>query len=269
MRRADSSLKTYLEDIRRTPLLTAEREQALARRFRNENDRRARDELVKSNLRLVVQIAKSYMNRGLDLQDLIDEGNIGLLRAVEGFDPELNLRFSTYAAWWIKRALRRALVRYVPTVGVPSYLIAMVGKWRVAVSELQEDLGRPPTVLELSQRMAVSPKMIGAILEAVRGLRGRPQSRVDDKNGINWERVVPDTKALTPDILAMGGDVTRHVLRMLGRIDQRNATVLRQHFGLEGEKPRTLRDIGTQYGLTRERIRQLKDAALHELRAVS
>src|SRR6187549_157686 len=175
----ESGLQLYLNQINRVPLLSAEREKELARRLIRENDPAARDEMVGANLRLVVNIAKNYGNRGLSLQDLIEEGNIGLLKAVEGFNPEMNIRFSTYASWWIKQAIKRALINSVQPIHIPAYMVEMIAKLKFATREMEDVLGRLPTTAELSAHMKLSPKKLNIIKKAVKAYNSPTQSGSD------------------------------------------------------------------------------------------
>src|SRR5215475_11870110 len=180
----ESGLQLYLNQINRAPLLTAEREKELARRIIRENDPGARDEMVRSNLRLVVNLAKNYTNRGLALQDLIEEGNIGLLKAVEGFNPEMNIRFSTYASWWIKQAIKRALINAVQPIHVPAYMVELIAKWKQASQKLERELGRPPGLPELAEEMQLPLKKIRIIKRAVKAFRAPAQAPLDDNGEV-------------------------------------------------------------------------------------
>src|SRR5687767_11740404 len=165
-----SGLQLYLRQINQSPLLTADEEKQLGRRIIHENDMAARERMVRSNLRLVVNIAKHYMNRGMSLPDLIEEGNIGLLKAVEGFDPENGSRFSTYASWWIKQAIKRALINSVQPIHIPAYMVEMMSKMKFAMRELEDSLGRLPSIDELSLHLKMSPKKLRIIRKAIRAV---------------------------------------------------------------------------------------------------
>src|SRR5256885_12509258 len=171
-----SGLQLYLRQINESPLLTADEEKQLARRIIQHQDAAARERMVRSNLRLVVNIAKHYVNRGLSLPDLIEEGNIGLLKAVEGFDPENGCRFSTYASWWIKQAIKRALINGVQPIHIPAYMVEMMTKLKIAMRELEDRLGRMATIDELSAHMKLSPKKLQIIRKAVKAYSSPTQS---------------------------------------------------------------------------------------------
>src|SRR5438552_13384899 len=170
-----SPLETYLREINETPLLNAEQEKELAYRIET-GDSEARDRMVRANLRLVVNIARGYAGKGLALQDLIEEGNLGLLRAVEGFDPSMNTRFSTYASYWIKQSIKRALVNTAKTIRIPAYMVELLAKWRRATSKLQEELGRPPTQEEVAKSLDLPKKKLNIIKKAIRVYNSAPQS---------------------------------------------------------------------------------------------
>lgn len=260
-----SGLQLYLKQINSSPLLTAEQEQALARRIINDNDPEAREIMVRSNLRLVVNLAKHYVNRGLSLPDLIEEGNIGLLKAVEGFDPENGTRFSTYASWWIKQAIKRALINSVQPIHIPAYMVEMMAKLKQAMRELEETLGRLPSIEELSQHMKMSPKKLRIIRKAIRAVNTPTQSGSADGE-LTINDLVADTNTPPPDELVLEGDNIQHLMNLLGEIDEREATILRLRYGLGGEDPMTLKQIGQRIGLTRERVRQIEHDALRKLR---
>ena len=263
----ESGLQVYLNQINGVPLLTAERERALARRLIRENDPTAREEMVRANLRLVVNIAKNYTNRGLALQDLIEEGNIGLLKAVEGFNPELNFRFCTYAAWWIKQSIKRALINTVQPIHVPAYMVEMVAKWKQAIFELADKLGRVPGVDELSKHMQVSVTKVRTMDRAIRAFHSAKQTHVNEDDGMALHEMMHDERTMTPDNIVLDQDAVRTIYILLSRIDPREAEILRLRFGLEDGQPLTLREIGEKVGLTRERVRQIESEALRKLNA--
>jgi RNA polymerase primary sigma factor len=261
---AESPLGNYLREINETPLLNAAEERALAYRV-EEGDSEARDRMVRANLRLVVNIARGYTGKGLGLQDLIEEGNLGLLRAVEGFDPSMNTRFSTYASYWIKQSIKRALVNTAKTIRVPAYMVDLLTKWRRAAAILQEELGRPATQEEIAAHLQLSKKKLSIIKKAIRIYSAAPQTDQAD-DGWSLDELVTDSRDKAPDMAMMEHDDLRQVLALLETMDKREATVLRMRFGLDDEEPKTLKEIGERLGLTRERVRQLESEALSKLR---
>jgi RNA polymerase primary sigma factor len=264
-----SGLQLYLRSINESPLLTADEEKALARRIINDNDGAARERMVRSNLRLVVNIAKNYVNRGLTLPDLIEEGNIGLLKAVEGFDPDNGSRFSTYASWWIKQAIKRALINSVQPIHIPAYMVEMMAKFKMAMRELEDRLGRLPSMDELSVHLKMSSKKLKIIKKAVKAYHSPTQFTGggyggDDEMSIG--DLVADMNNPPPDEAVRSIDDLRQLEELLDQIDERAAKILKLRYGLEGQDPMTLKEIGQQIGLTRERVRQIEHEALRKLR---
>ena len=212
-RPAQSPLETYLREINETPLLSADEEKRLAYRI-EDGDSEARDHLVRANLRLVVNIARGYAGKGLGLQDLIEEGNLGLLRAVEGFDPSMNTRFSTYASYWIKQSIKRALVNTAKTIRIPAYMVELLAKWRRASAKLQEDLGRTPTQEEVAKSLNLPKKKLNIIKKAIRVYNSAPQTDQGDQ-GWSIDEMLMDGRTKTPDTEMVETDDLRHVLQLL------------------------------------------------------
>lgn len=263
-----SDLQLYLREISATPLLTPEEERELGWAIINDNCPKAREQMIRANLRLVVAIAKNYTGRGLPLTDLIEEGNIGLLRAVEGFDPSQGARFSTYASWWIKQAIKRALLNATRPIHVPAYMVELIAKWKVASRELENQMGRPPTMEELAAHMDLPVKKIRIIRRAVRSMQSAGQEPLDDHgNLVGMGAVVADEGILTPDEGAFRGEELNTLFKLLEAIDEREAMILRLRFGLDGREPMTLKQISEEIGLSRERVRQVVDEALTRLNA--
>lgn len=258
-----SPLETYLREINETALLSAEDEHELAVAIGN-GDTRARDRFVRANLRLVVNIARGYTGKGLGLQDLIEEGNLGLLRAVEGFDPAMGTRFSTYASYWIKQSIKRALINSAKTIRIPAYMVELLSKWRRASTRLAEELGRTPTPEEVARVLGLPRKKLSIIKKAIRIYNLTPQT---DQADAGWSlgEMIMDDRVRSPEDELVEHDNLNHVMRKLETMDQREATVLRMRFGLHDDEPRTLKEIGETLGLTRERVRQIETEALAKL----
>jgi RNA polymerase primary sigma factor len=260
----ESTLQIYLQEINGTPLLTADQEKELARRIINENDPEARDTMIRSNLRLVVNIAKKYGNRGMPLSDLIEEGNLGLLRAVEGFDPEHGTRFSTYASWWIKQAIKRSLINSVQPIHIPAYMVEMIARWKQMTIKLEEELGRIPTTEEMSKALEIPHKKTSHIRRAVKAFSS-PTQMPSSEDSLSINEMLEDNKTLRPDEAVFNADELETIQKLLNKIDKREAEVLRLRFGLNEEDPLTLKEIGERVGLTRERVRQIEKESLARL----
>ncbi len=261
-----ANLGVYLAEIARIPLLTREEEQALARRVQA-GDEAAKQRLVEANLRLVVQIARRYLNRGLPLPDLIEEGNLGLLRAVEKFEPERGTRFSTYATWWIRQAVTRALANQARTIRLPVHVELLLARYVREQSRLTQTLGRTPTAEELAQALGTSAREI-AELEEVRQHPVSLDAPAGGESSATLGDLIADRATMPSETLA---DLFRDRADLASVLDDLAAnerTVLRRRFGLEGDPPETLETIGQRLGLSRERVRQLEGAGLRKLRAL-
>jgi RNA polymerase primary sigma factor len=263
----DVTLKEYLKEIDEAPLLTLKEERHLGKLVVEENDPLARERLVRSNLRLVVNIAKKYANRGVGLGDLIEEGNLGLIKAVDYFDPYRGIRFSTYSAWWIKQSIKRALLTNVQPVHIPIYMVALMNQWRHTMAELENRLGRTPDVEEMADIMHLSLRKAKIIYQIVKVLGSVRDASGDD--GANedqtLEATVDDQSSARPEDVLVAEEERAKALRLLNEIAPREANILKLHYGLDGNKPMTLKQIGNKLGLTRERIRQIQREALTRL----
>ena len=261
--RVQNPLETYLREINETALLTAQEEKDLSNAI-HEGDNAARDRMVRANLRLVVNIARAYTNKGLPLQDLIEEGNLGLLRAVEGFDPNMNTRFSTYGSYWIKQSIKRALVNSAKTIRIPAYMVELLSKWRRATAQLTDELGCPPTPEEIAKLLEVPKKKLRIVKKAIQLYNSTPQTEQSD-SGWSLGEMVADQRQKGPEDEMLETDNLTHVYKMLETMDPREATILRMRFGLDDSEPKTLKEIGESMGLTRERVRQIENEALNRL----
>lgn len=261
-----SELQLYLREINEERLLTPEEEKELGWRIINDECPEAKDRMIKANLRLVISISKNYSHRGLSLSDLIEEGNIGLIRAVEGFDPAQGARFSTYASWWIKQAIKRTLINAVQPIHIPAYMVELIARWKEASRRLEHEFGRQPSLAELSKEMKIPIKKLLIVKRAVKAYHAPSQAPTkDDGEAVDFGDIFEDTRNKAPEQDVQRREDFQVIMRLLDSIDERDARVLRLRFGLEGHEPLTLKQIGAEVGLTRERVRQIEVEALKKL----
>ncbi|MGA2243918.1 MAG: RNA polymerase sigma factor RpoD/SigA [Verrucomicrobiota bacterium] len=260
----DTSIRLYLREIGQVKLLTPEEEIELAARIKK-GDKKAREHMIKANLRLVVKIARDYEGIGLPLLDLISEGNIGLMKAVERFDPKKGGKLSTYGSWWIKQSIKRALANQSKTIRLPVHLVDKISRMRRTAMKLQEDLGREPTDEELAAELGTT----AARVSQMRTASIRPASLdapVGDDDSNNFSEIVEDERAVNPYDELEDKTVVNMLQDMVKHLDDREATILRYRFGLDGGSEKTLEEVGEKFGVTRERVRQIQNLALRKLR---
>ncbi len=260
----DTAIRLYLREIGQVKLLTPDEEIQLAARIKK-GDKKAREHMIKANLRLVVKIARDYEGIGLPLLDLISEGNIGLMKAVERFDPAKGGKLSTYGSWWIKQSIKRALANQSKTIRLPVHLVDKISKMRRTAMKLQEMLGHEPSDEELADEMG----MTAARVTQMRQAATRPASLdapIGDDDSNNFSDVVQDENATSPYENLEDKTVTDMLQDMVKHLDQREATILRFRFGLDGGTEKTLEEVGVKFGVTRERVRQIQNLALKKLR---
>ena len=260
----DTSIRLYLREIGQVKLLTPDEEIQLAARIKK-GDKKAREHMIKANLRLVVKIARDYEGIGLPLLDLISEGNIGLMKAVERFDPAKGGKLSTYGSWWIKQSIKRALANQSKTIRLPVHLVDKISKMRRTAMKLQEMLGHEPSDEELADEMG----MTAARVTQMRQAAIRPASLdapIGDDDSNNFADVVQDENATSPYDNLEDKTVTDMLQEMVKHLDEREATILRFRFGLDGGSEKTLEEVGEKFGVTRERVRQIQNLALKKLR---
>lgn len=261
----DDSVKMYLQQIGRVKLLKADEERAVAKRLQ-EGDENAKAELVQANLRLVVSIAKKYVGRGLSLLDLIQEGNLGLIRAAEKFDYKRGFKFSTYATWWIQQAITRGIADKSRTIRLPVHMIETIGKLKKATKELTEEYGRAPTREELANHMQVSLAKLRLAIKATQSTVSleTPLYNQTDQARISDTIIDPNTES--PDLKVSQENLTHDIEKILGTLRAREKDVLELRFGLRDGTKRTLEEIGQLFGVSRERVRQIETRALNKLR---
>jgi RNA polymerase primary sigma factor len=264
MNESDSGLNRYLQEIGRISLLTPKEEIELAGKIKK-GDVAARDRMIKANLRFVVTIAQNYANLGMPLLDLISEGNIGLTKAVERFDPAKGAKLSTYAMWWIKQSIKRALANQGKTIRLPLHLVDKVAKVRRISLRMSDDLGREPTEDELGEELGIEGEKVARLKRL--GIRPASlEAPTGDDDATEFGDLIGDEQALTPFEFLRDKDLLDEMDSLLDVLDRRERKIISQRFGLDGGNPRILEEIGKDLGITRERIRQLQNSALTKLR---
>jgi RNA polymerase primary sigma factor len=262
---ADDSVRLYLREIGKIPLLTAEEELELAHKV-VAGDKRAKDKMAEANMRLVVSIAKRYVGRGLDLLDLIQEGNTGLLRAVEKFDPDKGFKFSTYATWWIRQAITRAIADQARTIRIPVHMVETINKLLRTQRRLTQELNREPTNEEIAKEMDLEIEKVEHIMKIKQDIHSLDQSVRDDEEDSVLGDFVEDEDTITPEESATNQLLKEQVKDLLGSLSEREQKIIRLRFGLEDGKNHTLEEVGQEFSVTRERIRQIEAKALAKLK---
>lgn len=261
------AIKYYLKEIRRTPLLTFEQEQTLARRIAK-GDQEARAKMIEANLRLVVAIGKKYINRGLQFSDIIEEGNLGLIRAVEKFQYERGFKFSTYASWWIKQSIERAIVNQTRTIRLPVHIAEIVNSYMRALRQLTQALGRDPTIEEIAQKMKVTVEKVRSISQVVRETYSLDML-IGDQEEDTLKDILQDNNSLSPATFSDEIRRREHIDEWLQQLSVSERKVIDLRFGLSDGEPKTLDSIGKEFGITRERVRQIETQALNKLRIIT
>ena len=262
---SDDSVRLYLREIGKIPLLSSEEELELAHRV-VAGDKRAKDKMAEANMRLVVSIAKRYVGRGLDLLDLIQEGNTGLLRAVEKFDPDKGFKFSTYATWWIRQAITRAIADQARTIRIPVHMVETINKLLRTQRRLTQELNREPTNDEIAKEMEMDVEKVEHIMKIKQDIHSLDQSVRDDEEDSVLGDFVEDEDTVTPEESATNQLLKEHVQELLNGLSEREQKIIRMRFGLDDGKNHTLEEVGHEFSVTRERIRQIEAKALAKLR---
>ena len=260
----NNSLRIYLKEIAKTDLLTREQELDLAEKIK-QGDKKARSLMIRANLRLVVKIAQDYSNYGLPLSDLISEGNIGLMKAVERFDPEKGGKLSTYGSWWIKQSIKRALANQSKTIRLPVHMVDKISRMRRISNMLSEALGREPTDSELAEELGIPRTKLAMLKQASQRPASLDAPIGEDENS-DYSDIIGDEKAVDPALALESKSMHNQIDDLLANLDEREMRIIDARFGLNGQKPRTLEEIGLEFGVTRERIRQLQNVALAKMR---
>ena len=264
---ADDSVRLYLREIGKIPLLSLEEETELAQRV-VKGDQKAKDKMVEANMRLVVSIAKRYSGRGLDLLDLIQEGNTGLLRAVEKFNPEKGFKFSTYATWWIRQAITRAIADQARTIRIPVHMVETINKVLRTTRKLTVELNREPTNEEIAKELDMEPEKVDYVMRIKQDIASLDASvgrDGDDEDSVLGD-FVEDEERASPEDSAVTQILKEQLAEILSTLSEREQKIIRMRFGIGGERPHTLEEVGAEFSVTRERIRQIEAKALSKLR---
>ncbi|MFZ2125474.1 MAG: RNA polymerase sigma factor RpoD [Candidatus Saccharimonadales bacterium] len=264
---SDDSVRLYLREIGKIPLLSSEEELALAKRV-IEGDKRAKDKMAEANMRLVVSIAKRYSGRGLDFLDLIQEGNTGLLRAVEKFDPEKGFKFSTYATWWIRQAITRAIADQARTIRIPVHMVETINKLLRTQRRMTQELNREPTIEELAKELEMEPAKVEYVIKIkqdITSLDAGVGRDGEDEDSVLGD-FIEDGESATPEESATSQLLKEQVQSVLSTLSDREQKIVKMRFGLENGKSHTLEEVGREFAVTRERIRQIEAKALAKLR---
>jgi RNA polymerase primary sigma factor/RNA polymerase nonessential primary-like sigma factor len=261
------AIKSYLKEIRKSVLLTFEQEQDLGKRIQEQGDEDARRQMIESNLRLVVSMGKRYINRGLPFSDIIEEGNIGLIRAVEKFDYKRGFKFSTYASWWIRQAIERAIINQSKMIRLPVHVVEKLNHYMAISEQLMQEMNHVPTAKEVARRMKVKEDEILEIQQLIRKTYSL-DSPIGGREDTSLKDVIEDTSQIPPSIMAIGIRNREEIEKWLGTLKENERKVVTLRFGLGGEMSHTLEEIGNVFGLTRERVRQIEHSAITKLRAI-
>jgi len=264
---ADDSVRLYLREIGKIPLLTPEEEADLAQRI-VKGDKKAKDKMVESNMRLVVSIAKRYGGRGLDFLDLIQEGNTGLLRAVEKFDPDKGFKFSTYATWWVRQAITRAIADQARTIRIPVHMVETINKVLRTTRKLTTDLNREPTIEEIANELHMDPEKVDYVMRIKQDIASLDASvgrDGDDEDSVLGD-FVEDEERISPEDSAANQILKEQLSEIISTLTDREQKIIRLRFGIGGGRPHTLEEVGAEFDVTRERIRQIEAKALSKLR---
>ena len=264
---ADDSVRLYLREIGKIPLLSNEEEVDLAYRI-VKGEKKAKDKMVEANMRLVVSIAKRYSGRGLDFLDLIQEGNTGLLRAVEKFDPDKGFKFSTYATWWIRQAITRAIADQARTIRIPVHMVETINKVLRATRKLTNELNREPSVEEIAKEMGMEPEKVDYVMKIkqdIASLDATVGRDGDDEDSVLGD-FIEDEGRVSPEDAAAAQMLKEQIAEILSSLSEREQKVVKLRFGIGGGRPHTLEEVGAEFSVTRERIRQIEAKALSQLR---
>ncbi len=267
LRFSDDSVKIYLQQIGKIPLLSQEEELEIAKRIQESNDEAAKDKLVKANLRLVVSIAKKYIGRGLTFLDLIQEGNVGLIKAAEKFDYSKGYKFSTYATWWIQQAITRGIADKSRTIRLPVHMIETLSKIKKATRELKNTLHRTPTKEEIAEKLDMSLSKLRYVIRAAQGTISLETPINQKEENAKIADVLIDEASISPDSQVTQDNLMSEVKDMLGRLSQKERDILILRYGLDDDgQKKTLEEIGAKYGVSRERVRQIENRAICKLK---